>query len=87
MTKRYDKALTLEEIAAIPDGDINTDDIPELGAGFWANATVEPPRTKPNISLRVDEEVVAFFKANYPNGYTARMAAVLTAYMRAHQSK
>ncbi len=87
VTKRYNKALTLEEIAAVPDGDIDTDDKPELGAEFWANATVEPPRTKPNISLRVDDEVVVFFKADNPKGYTARMAAVLTAYMRAHQSK
>ncbi|MDE2792718.1 MAG: hypothetical protein OXI81_20180 [Paracoccaceae bacterium] len=76
MTKRYDKALTLEEIAAIPDGDINTDDMPELGAEFWANAAVEPPRTRPNIRLRVDDEAVAFFKANNPKGYTAQMAAV-----------
>ena len=33
------------------------------------------------------EEVVAFFKAQNPKGYTARMAAVLAAYMQAHQPK
>ena len=30
MKKQYDRALTAEELAAMPDEDINTDDIPEL---------------------------------------------------------
>ena len=87
MKKRYEKPLTIEELAALPDDQIDYSDIPELGADFWARAKVTPPRTKPNVSLRLPEEVVAFFKAQNPKGYTARMAAVLAAYVQAHQPK
>lgn len=87
MSKRYDKPLTLEQIASLPDDQIDTSDIPELDAAFWEKAKVTPPRTKPNVSLRVEEDVVAFFKAENPKGYTARMAAVLSAYVQAHQPK
>ena len=85
MSKRYDKPLTPEQLAQLPDEDIDTSDIPELDAAFWANAKLVPPRTKPNVSLRVPQEVVDYFKAENPKGYTARMAAVLAAYVRAHQ--
>lgn len=87
MSKRYDKPLTLEQIASLRDDQIDTSDIPELDAAFWEKAKVTPPRTKPNVSLRVEEDVVAFFKAENPKGYTARMAAVLLAYVQAHQPK
>lgn len=87
MKKRYDRPLTPEELAARPDSEIDFSDIPELDEEFWANAKVVPPRTKPNISLRVPQDVVDYFKAESPRGYTARMAAVLTAYVQAHQSK
>ena len=85
MTKRYKEPLTAKELAALPDAEIDYSDIPELDKDFWARADVKPPRTKPNVSLRVSEEVVTFFKENDPKGYTARMAAVLTAYVEAHQ--
>ena len=87
MKQRYNRPLTPEELAQIPDEDIDTRDIPERDAVFWATAKVTPPRNKPNVSLRVPAEVVDFFKADDPKGYTARMAAVLAAYVQAHQPK
>lgn len=87
MTNRYNRPLTPEELAQIPDEGIDTSDIPELDAEFWARAKLSPPRTKPNVSLRLPHEVVAFFKAENPKGYTGRMAAVLSAYVQAHQTK
>lgn len=87
MKKRYEKPLSIEELAALPDDQIDTSDIPELDERFWKNAKVTAPRTKPNVSLRLPEEVVAFFKAQNPKGYTGRMAAVLAAYVHAHQPK
>jgi len=87
MKKRYTKSLTIEELAVLPDDQIDTSDIPELDADFWARAKITPPKTKPNVSLRLTEDVVEFFKGQDPRGYTARMAAVLAAYVQAHQSK
>ena len=46
---------------------------------------ISQPKTKPNVSLRLPEEVIAFFKAQNPKGYTGRMAAVLAAYVAARQ--
>lgn len=76
-----------ERFNAIRDEDINYSDIPELDATFWEKAKIEAPQTKPNVSLRVSEDVVAFFKANNPKGYTARMAAVLSAFVQAQTPK
>lgn len=77
----------LDRYDAMRDEDIDYSDIPELTEEFWANAKVTPPRTKPNVSLRLPEEVVDFFKADNPKGYTGRMAAVLSAYVQAHRPK
>ena len=50
---RYDKPLTLEQIAAVQDEDIDFSDIPELNEGFWQDAKlVEPDRTE-QITLRL----------------------------------
>lgn len=87
MTTLYEKPLSPKELVQVKDEDIDTSDIPELDESFWANAKLSPPRTKPNVSLRVPPEVVEFFKAENPKGYTARMAAVLSAYVQAHQQE
>jgi len=87
MTKNYEKPLALEELAKRPDKDIDTSDVPELDEAFWEKAKVSPPRTKPNVSLRLPQEVIDFFKEESPKGYTGRMAAVLSAYVQAHQQK
>ncbi len=87
MKKRYEKPLTIDQLAALRDEEIDTSDIPVLDEAFWKNARVTPPRTMPNVSLRLPAEVLNYFKAENPKGYTARMAAVLAAYVRAHQMK
>lgn len=85
MKKTYDRALSIEELVALPDDAIDTSDIPELEENFWKNAKVVQPQAKPTVSLRLPQEVLDYFKTDNPKGYTARMAAVLTAYVNAHQ--
>jgi len=72
---------------AIRDGDINYNDIPELDADFWANAKIEKASHKPSVTMRMDAKTLAYFKGSDPKGYTGRMAAVLKAYVQAHQPK
>jgi len=48
----------------------------------WDTAVLVIPEPKQAISLRVDQDVLAFFKAEGP-GYQTRMNAVLRAYMEA----
>lgn len=58
MTKKHSlksvpplKAKTAEELAAMPDEEINTDDILELGDEFWKNARLHyPSETKEQLT-------------------------------------
>lgn len=61
---------------------------PSLGAGFWETARLVMPGESPKkaISLRVDSDVLNWFKARGP-GYQSRMNAVLRAYMAAETPK
>lgn len=56
------------------------DELPFLPADFWARARLELPVPKKAISLRVDEDVLEWFKAGGPR-YQSRMNAVLRSYM------
>lgn len=58
-----------------------TVDMPE---GFWDSALPQAPKTKQAISMRVDPEVLAFFKAQ-GDGYQTRINAVLRSYVEAHK--
>jgi uncharacterized protein (DUF4415 family) len=85
MSKKHNRPLSAEELAKMPDSEIDYSDIPELDAEFWSNAVLSPPKAKSQISLRVPDDVVDFFKAHNPKGYTTKMAAVLSAYAKAHK--
>lgn len=70
--------LTDAEIAEAAGQD--ADSAPLLDDAFWANAELLMPVPKQAISIRLDEDVLAWFKATGP-GYQSRMNAVLRAYM------
>jgi uncharacterized protein (DUF4415 family) len=53
-------------------------------ADFWKNARVVMPERKIPITLRVDRDIVVWFKGQ-GRRYQTRMNAVLKAYMRAHR--
>lgn len=60
-----------------PEIDVEDDD-------FWARATVRVPSAKTSIHLRVDSDVLDWFKAQGV-GHLTRMNAVLRAYMDAQE--
>jgi uncharacterized protein (DUF4415 family) len=84
MKKQYNKALTAEELAAMPDEDINTDDIPELDDEFWKNAKVRYPEGKERLTIRLDEDMVQWFRSQ-GRGYQTKMNAVLRSFYEAHK--
>jgi hypothetical protein len=47
----------------------------------WAAAEIVLPQPKKSIALRVDPEIIAFFKQGGP-GYQTRMVGVLREYVR-----
>jgi uncharacterized protein (DUF4415 family) len=62
-------------------------DAPEaesLGEDFWRSARVAMPAGKTSVHLRLDSDVVAWFKA-HGKGHLTRMNAVLRAYVDAHR--
>ena len=52
----------------------------DLPKDFWATASVVEPVSKQPISLRVDTDVLDWFKAQGPR-YQSRINAVLRSYM------
>jgi uncharacterized DUF497 family protein len=65
--------------AADPDAGI-------LPPGFWDIAKVMLPETKQQITLRLDPEVIRFFKRT-GKGYQSRMGAVLRSYVEAKRKR
>ena len=73
-----------DSLAALKDSDIDTSDIPKIDEDFWANATVRMP-LKSKISIRLDTDVLNWFKAQGPK-YQTHVNAVLRGYMDAKKS-
>jgi uncharacterized protein (DUF4415 family) len=68
------------------DEEIDYSDIPELDEAFFEKALIVLPQSKASVSIRLDQEVLDWFKAQ-GKGYQTRINALLRAYMEAHSSK
>jgi uncharacterized protein (DUF4415 family) len=75
-------ALTDEDIAASIRDD--PDVAPELDDDWFASATLVMPRTKEQISIRLDRDILEHFR-KYPR-YQTRINAILRAAME-HEKK
>ncbi len=73
-----------KRIDAMRDEDIDFSDIPEQGPDFFANAIVWPGPKK-QITLRIDPDVLKFFRKQ-GRGYQTAMNAVLRKYMEAQKT-
>lgn len=65
-------------IASDPDA------APELGEAWFAKAIFVPAPAKQLVSLRLDPDVLVWFKKQ-GKGYQTRINAVLRAYVKAHE--
>jgi uncharacterized protein (DUF4415 family) len=73
-------AMTEKEIVAAAKSD---PDAQPTDLEFWKNAKIVLPQTKQPITLRIDRDVLAWFKAQGQR-YQSRMNAVLKAYVQEH---
>ncbi len=82
------KQKTAKELAKMSDAEIDYSDIPELPAEFWENAEVVFPEVKEKqlISIRLDREILAYFKAE-GKGYQTRINTVLKTYIDAQRRR
>ncbi len=81
MKKRFQKEMSLEELAAVRDEDIDYSDIPKLDALFWKNAKLVEPENTQQVTLRVKKSVLEAYKAT-GKGYQTRMNNVLESFAR-----
>ncbi|GAB1392034.1 hypothetical protein MASR1M60_01970 [Rhodocyclaceae bacterium] len=75
----------LDSVAAMPDEQIDHSDAPSLPDAVWMKAATALPHTKKQITLRIDAEVLAFFKHTGAR-YQSRINAVLRSYVEAHKT-
>lgn len=75
----------LDAVAAMPDERIDTSDAPSLPDAVWMKAAEQLPHAKKQITLRIDAEVLEFFKHTGVR-YQSRMNAVLRSYVEAHKA-
>ena len=77
------ETITDEEIEAQMRDDPDWKDFVDID---WSKATVVVPVPKNAVSIRLDQDVLDFFKAD-GKGYQTRINAVLRHYMREVKSK
>ncbi len=77
---RKSKITDIEKLSKLPDSAIDYSDIPETDAKFWNEATVEYPAKKVHLSIRLDEDVVEWFR-RFGKGYQTKINAVLRSYV------
>ena len=79
----------IESLAALSDENIDTSDIPEIldWSGARRGALYRP--VKQQITLRLDADVVAWFRANTPNGkgYQTEINRVLREHAKLNKSR
>ena len=75
----------LDRLRKMTEAEVSASSPPELAdipEDFWDNAEVVSPPSKEAISLRVDRDVLDWFRKQGPR-YQTRMNAVLRSYMTA----
>ena len=68
----------LEALAALPDDQIDTSDIPPLSNRFWKSAVRNPfyRPVKQQLTVRVDADVLAWLRST-GRGYQTKLNAIL----------
>jgi uncharacterized protein (DUF4415 family) len=89
VSSSHKSASNLKRLAALKDSEIVVDDdarawTPEMFARAVVKRGLGAPSPKTLLSLRVDSDVVEWFRAQ-GHGYQSRMNALLRAYMDAHR--
>lgn len=78
----------LDRVDKIKDKDIDFSDNPEVTPEMFAKSIVrkglKPSNRKAQVTLRIDEDVLAWFKKQ-GTGYQTRINSLLKAYKDAHQ--
>lgn len=75
---------TKAHLAAFKDEDIDCSDIPDQAGNAWHKPGALIPDTKQQITLRLDRDVLEYFRLG-GSRYQTRINAVLRAFVEAHR--
>ena len=76
----------LAALAGMTDDQIDTSDAPYRPGAVWMKAADRLPHTKQQITLRVDADVLEFFRKTGKR-YQSRINAVLRSYVEARREQ
>jgi len=76
----------LNKLKNLKDSEIDYSDIPETDALFWKEAEVIYPSKKTHLSIRLDDDIVQWFK-KFGRGYQTKINAVLRSYITNIENK
>ena len=71
-----------KRLERMTDEEIDVSDIPPLDEAFFKNATLRMPTSKKAVSLRLDSDLLDWFREQ-GKGYQTKINAVLRVYMQA----
>lgn len=81
MTKRFERALTIDELRAMSDEDIDLGDVPELDDALRDGARRRyPAEAKERLTVKVDEKVVSWLRSQESDLETLVNEALRTFY-------
>lgn len=72
-----------DKVDQLSDDEIDTSDIEPLGEDFFKHAELQMPIRKKSITVRLDSDVLEWFRKQ-GKGYQTKMNAILRTYMKAH---
>lgn len=75
-----------KRLEKMTDTEIDVSDIPPLDESFFKKATVRMPQPKKAVSLRLDSDILDWFKEQ-GRGYQTKINAILRVYMQAMKSR
>lgn len=73
-----------KRVDEVRDSDVDTSEIAPLGRSFFDNAELRLPAPKKSITVRLDADVLEWFRAQ-GKGYQTRINAVLRLYMESQK--
>ena len=75
-----------KKISKLSDNDIDYSEIPATDEEFWSDAQVLFPTKKTHLSIRLDDDIISWFK-QFGRGYQTKINAVLRFYISNTQKK
>ena len=79
-----------ERVRSMKDEEIDFTDNPKVSPEMFARGilrkNLKPVKSKSQLTLRIDQDVIEFFKSQ-GRGYQTKINQLLRAYMEAHENK